>query len=200
MATKHTQLLEFVSKNAVLRGEYKLSSGASSDYYIDGKQILSRPLGLQLVADAVIEELKGHDVSSVGGLEIGAIYIAAAVSLRSLEGPKPIPLFTVRKLPKVHGTRKQIEGIVERGNTVAIVDDVVTTGGSVVQAIEAVEGIGCKVAVAISVVDRDSGARELIERHGIPYCPLMTISDLGLSNDQYRNAPSQKIADRGCVV
>jgi orotate phosphoribosyltransferase len=182
MDSKHPKLASFVEEFAVMHGRFRLASGLVSDYYIDGKQIVSRPDGLRLVAEAIREELADFPVDAIGGPEIGAIYIATAVAFASLSWPKPIPVFTVRKAKKEHGTQKQVEGVIPEGGSVAVVDDVVTTGGSVVQAIEAIRGKGCRVAVAVTIVDRRSGAAEALADLGVPYRPLLSIVDLGLSN------------------
>jgi orotate phosphoribosyltransferase len=192
MSSNHGKLVRFVREHAVLRGEFKLASGLTSDYYIDGKQIVARPEGLRLVAEAIRVELADFEVEAIGGLEIGAIYIATAVAFDSLSWPKPIPLFTVRKATKEHGSRKKVEGVIPKDGAVAVVDDVVTTGGSVLQAIEAIRGEGCKVVVAITIVDRCSGAAEALEAINVPYRPLLTIADLGLSNEQTRRGSLQR--------
>jgi orotate phosphoribosyltransferase len=184
MSSKHPELVRFIKEFAVMHGQFKLASGLTSDYYIDGKQIVSRPDGLRLVAEAIREELADYPVDAIGGLEIGAIYIATAVAFASVNWPKPIPLFTVRKAKKEHGSQKQVEGVIPEGGSVAVVDDVVTTGGSVIQAIEAIRGKGCRVALAVTIVDRCSGAAEALADLGVPYRPLLSIVDLGLSNEQ----------------
>ncbi len=184
MPTKHTDLMRFVDQYAVQRGKFTLASGLVSNYYIDGKQVTSSPEGLRLLVDALRQELIRFPVEAVGGLEIGAIPIAAAVALASTTWDVHIPAFTVRKEKKGHGTRKQIEGIIPDGAKVAVVDDVVTTGGSIVQAIEAVRGVGCTVVAAFTMVDRLSGAKEALQACDVPYFPLLTTEDLGLSNDQ----------------
>lgn len=186
MSTKHTNLLRFVDKNAVKRGEFTLASGLISNYYIDGKQVTSSPIGLNLLVDAIRVEIAGFQVDSVGGLEIGAIPIATAVAMSSASWDTQIPSFTVRKEKKTHGSRKRLEGIIQPGDRIAVVDDVVTTGGSIIQAIDAIKEAGCTVVVALAIVDRQSGAIEALQECGVPYRPLLTIEDLGLSNDHTR--------------
>ncbi len=179
----HDTLLSFVSKRAVQRGEFTLSSGQKSDYYIDGKYLVADPEGLDLVAQEMLDVLQDFEVDAIGGLEIGAIYISTAVSLKSLWAGKRLPQITVRKRKKKHGAQKLIEGLLPSpGGRIAVVDDVVTTGGSILQAIDAVEEAGCRVVVALSVVDRDAGAKEALAGRDVPYRPLITIEELGLSN------------------
>lgn len=189
MFCKHGALQSFVQAHAVVQGNVTLSSGLRSDYYIDGKSILSSPEGLSLVAEAILAELENYEVYAIGGLEIGAISIAAAVSMMSKDKPRPLPNFFVRKDAKKHGSMKQIEGFLPEGKPVAIVDDVITTGGSVIKAIDAVKEVGCQVPVAIAIVDREAGAREALESRHIEFCPLMSISNLGLSNGRSNQMP-----------
>ena len=184
MPTKYQDLMRFVDEHAVRRGNFTLASGLISNYYIDGKQITASPQGLNLLVDAIRGELTAFAVDAIGGLEIGAIPIATAVAMASVSWDSPITAFTVRKAQKQHGSRKRIEGIIPPESRVAVVDDVVTTGGSFVQAIEAIRSTGCSVVVALSMVDRQSGAMEALEACNVPYRPLLTIDDLGLSNDQ----------------
>jgi orotate phosphoribosyltransferase len=176
-------LMQFIEKNALKRGHFKLASGGTSTYYIDGKMILCDPVGLQLVARAMAEVFRPYQIDAVGGLEIGSIYVATAVSLQTLAWDRPVPQFTVRKKVKEHGAQKLIEGrYPAAGGRVGIVDDVITTGGSIFQAIDAIEEVGCNVVAVTSIVDRESGAAERLKTRGVPYLPLLTISDLGLSN------------------
>lgn len=177
------QLLGFIEKNALRRGHFKLASGGTSSYYIDGKMILCDPVGLELVARAMAAVFRPFQIEAVGGLEIGSIYVATAVSLQTLSWDRPVPQFTVRKKVKEHGAQKLIEGrYPAAGGRVGIVDDVITTGGSMFQAIEAIEEVGCKVVAVTSIVDREGGAAERLKARGVSYLPLLTISDLGLSN------------------
>src|SRR3972149_1732431 len=131
-------LADFVLENAVLRGSFKLSSGKTSNYYIDGKKVLYNPYGLQLVVKAMRQMLYSEDIDAIGGPETGAIPIAAAFAIDSLRYRFPVSAFTVRKKAKTHGTQEQVEGLLERGSRVVVVDDVGTTGGALIQAIEVV--------------------------------------------------------------
>lgn len=183
MDESRRELIAFIEKNALKRGHFKLSSGGTSTYYIDGKMILCDPVGINLVARAMAAVFKPYQIEAVGGLEIGSIYVATAVSLQTLAWDKPVPQFTVRKKLKEHGTQKLIEGRYPGpGGRVGVVDDVITTGGATFQAIDAIEAAGCKVVAVSCIVDRESGAAEGCKARGIPYLPLVTISDLGLSN------------------
>jgi orotate phosphoribosyltransferase len=167
MADYAEQILELAEKTgAVLYGEFTLASGLKSDHYWDGKKVTLSAAGSNLVGRAICGMLAGLKFDAVGGLEIGAIPIATAVALVShLEG-KDVPAFIVRKNPKEHGTRKSVEGYLTDGSRVVIVEDVVTTGESVLKAIEVVESRGCKVLKVITLVDRHEGGGDKLRRAG----------------------------------
>jgi len=195
MKTQHTELAQFIREIATLEGSFQLASGRTSTYYIDGKLVTCDPHGLQLITRAIRAELAEFHVGAIGGLENGAIPIAVAVACDTAQTENPIPAFFVRKHVKSHGTKESIEGILPRpGGQVAIVDDVVTTGESIIKAINAVEAKGSSVTVAISIVDRLSGATEALAERNVPYRPLLTIKDLGLSNEQVSTGKLQKAA------
>ena len=151
---------------ALLQGEFTLASGKKSDYYFDGKKLTLSPEGAYWVGKAMFDELTEIDVDAIGGLAIGADPIVTAVALIShLEG-KPIPAFIVRDVAKEHGTKRKIEGHLKPGSRVAIVEDVITTGGSVLRAIEAVEAVNCKVVKVIVLVDRHEGGSDKLKEEG----------------------------------
>lgn len=184
MDERFHELCEFVSTKAVKRGEFTLASGRRSSYYIDGKLITFDPAGSCLVVAAIQRVLEEFPlVGAIGGLDMGATPIAAAYAALSHNEGRPLSAFVVRKDRKEHGTRKLIEGIATKGSHVAVVDDVVTSGDSIAKAIHAVREGGCIVDVAISIVDRMSGAEELLASLDVPYHPLLSIQDLGLSNE-----------------
>ena len=174
------RVLEIAEKvGAFLHGDFTLSSGLKSDHYFDGKKITLSPEGAYWVGKAVFDELAGIDVDAIGGLAIGADPIVSAVALVShLEG-KPIPSFIVREMSKEHGTRKKIEGHLKEGSKVAIVDDVITTGGSVTKAIEAVEAANCKVVKVIVIVDRHEGGSDKLKREGYNFTSILNLSPSG---------------------
>lgn len=182
---RHPELAEFLNKRAILRGTFTLASGRRSSYYCDGKQASLTGQGLSLIADAIEREIRDLDVEAIGGMDMGATPIVAAVAFRLFQLGKPIPSFVVRKDVKGHGTKKDIEGpLPKEPSRVVIVDDVVTSGGSIVKAIEAVKAKGHDVVLAISMLDRDTGGREALAALGIPYQPLVTIDELGITNDE----------------
>ena len=155
------RLLDIIKRESFIKGDFILSSGARSSYYFDGKMTSLTPEGAYLLGKILFNLLKDTDIQAIGGPTIGADPIVAAVAVVShLEG-KPIPAFLVRGEQKEHGTQKRIEGPLPKGGKVAIVDDVMTKGGSLRGAIEAVEAEGCTVAKVIAMVDRREGAEDL---------------------------------------
>ncbi len=170
--TEENKLLEVFKKYAVLHGEFTLASGAKSSYYFDGRLLTLLPEGAYLVGKEVFSLLVGK-VDAVGGPTLGADPIVTAVAVIShLEG-QPIPAFIVRGEVKKHGTQKRIEGHLPRGGRVAIVEDVITTGGSVFQAIEAVEAEGCQVVKVIALLDRQQGGSDKLRRRGYDFVALL---------------------------
>jgi orotate phosphoribosyltransferase len=160
---------------AFLTGEFTLTSGKKSNYYIDGKKITLSPEGAYLVGKAIFDELIKTGVDAIGGVATGAYPIVTAVALVShLEG-KPIPAFIVREVTKEHGTMRKIEGHLKQGSRVAIVDDVLTTGGSVSRAIEAVEAAKCKVVKVIVLVDRHEGGSDRLKKEGYDFTTLLSV-------------------------
>ncbi|MFA5079061.1 MAG: orotate phosphoribosyltransferase [Dehalococcoidia bacterium] len=167
-------LIELAKKTGAIKfGEFILASGAKSNRYFEGKLLTLHPEGACRVGEAVFKILESSGAQAVGGLILGAIPIATAVSIISHEKGKPMLAFMVRESPKQHGTKKLIEGPLEPGMKVAIVDDVVTRGGSVFKAIEAVESFGCKVVKVVAIVDRHEGGGDKLIADGYDFVPLI---------------------------
>ena len=178
--TLKDELLNLVKEKAVLKGERKLASGQTSSFYIDGKQVTLDAQGILLFSKLILASLHGLDADAVGGPTLGADPIAAGVSLLSSQTGKPLKGFIVRKASKDHGTEKMIEGpLLEEGDKVVMVEDVITTGGSVLKAIEEVEKLNAKVVKVVCLVDRNAGADELLKQYN--YSPIFSLDDLGLS-------------------
>lgn len=152
-------------------GPYRLSGGALSDFYFDLRRITMHPRGASLIAELMIERLTGVD--AVGGMESGAIPIATAIALKS----GVIRAFFVRKSEKTYGRMRRVEGCVLKGDVVAFVEDVTTSGVSALSGIAAVEQLGCRIAKVISVLDRESGAHERVTSEGYLFESLFTSSD-----------------------
>jgi len=167
-------LIELAEKTGAIKfGEFTLASGAKSNRYFEGKLLTLHPEGACRVGEAICDILEGSGVQAVGGLILGAVPIATAVAVISHERGKSIPAFLVREAPKEHGTEKQVEGHLEPGMRVAIVEDVVTRGGSVFRAIKAVENLGCKVVKVVAIVDRHEGGSDKLIADGYDFVPLI---------------------------
>jgi orotate phosphoribosyltransferase len=175
-------LIELVRQRALKFGEFTLVSGKKARYYLDGKQITLDSSGAKLIAEGILDLLADHLPlpHAVGGMSIGADPITAAVI--TMAGVRGIPLlgFMVRKEAKGHGTKRFIEGPVEAGQTVVIVEDVVTTGGSSLDAIARCEEYGLTVARVVAIVDRCEGGSEAFASRGYPFSSLLSIRDFGI--------------------
>jgi len=160
MSTVRDQLKQLLKDRAVKIGEFTLSSGKKSNFYIDCRKVTLHPEGARLIGKIILEKIKGLKVDAVGGLTLGADpIIGAVITLSNLAG------FIVRKAAKEHGTQQKIEGIIEPGWNVLIVEDVATTGASTLSAIFAAEAAGAKVIKVISVVDREEGSAEALKNY-----------------------------------
>jgi orotate phosphoribosyltransferase len=177
-----SRLISLLRDEALTLGQFTLASGRSSHYYIDGRKVTLSAQGACLIGLGVHEFLKSHsDVVAVGGLTLGADpIVGATLALAPRCGRPGLKGFLVRKEPKGHGTGKLVEGPIDPGSIVAIVDDVATTGGSSLQAVAAVEALGCRVACVIAVLDRLEGAQAAFEARGLPFHALVTIRELGV--------------------
>lgn len=168
------KLLEVFKKKAVLKGNFTLSSGLKSSCYFDGRMVTLWPEGAYLIGKKIFDIVTKAGAEAVGGMTLGADPMVTAVAIVShLEG-KPMPVFIVRKEPKKHGTQRLIEGHLPGGARVAIVDDVITTGGSVLRAIEAVEAEGCKVVKVVVLLDRHQGGADELRRKGYDYTAILS--------------------------
>jgi orotate phosphoribosyltransferase len=175
-----TALIELVREKALKFGDFTLASGKRANYYLDGKQITLDSRGARMVAEGILQLLAERIPDAVGGMSIGADPITAAVI--TLAGASDIPLrgFMVRKEPKGHGTQRYIEGPVHPGDQVVVVEDVVTTGGSSLLAIERAEQFGLAVRGVVAIIDRLEGGREAFEKGGYQLSSLLTIRDFGI--------------------
>jgi orotate phosphoribosyltransferase len=159
------RLANLLRTKSIVRGEFTLSSGKKSNYYMDCKLTTLDPEGALLTGHCVLELLDemGVKPDAIGGLSVGADPLVTATGVVSAIQKRPLPGFLVRKEAKKHGRQKQLEGLENpRGKTVVIVDEVCTTGGSTKEAIEAAEGEGCKVVAVISLVDREEGGSQML--------------------------------------
>ncbi|VTS01505.1 orotate phosphoribosyltransferase [Tuwongella immobilis] len=172
------RLKELYLQRAVFFGNFTLASGKQSTYYINSKKILFHSEAVALLGEVLFEATADLSIQAIGGLEIGAIPMSAAAALVYHQKGRSIEGFFVRKTAKSHGSKELVEGIVNPGDTVAVIDDVLTTGESVAQAIAAVEAVGAKVARVVCVVDRLDGARERLKDYD--FRPIFTIRDFGI--------------------
>ena len=175
------ELMDLLRERALKFGDFTLASGKKSSYYLDGKQITLHSEGLRLVSEGLLELLDGVECDAIGGMSIGAdpivggILTAAASQGRSLVG------FLVRKEPKGHGTQRYVEGPVQPGAKVVIVEDVVTTGGSALQAADRVKEFGCEVVCVAGIIDRMEGGAAAFAARNLPFKSLLTIEDFGIT-------------------
>ncbi len=172
------RLLALLRQRAFRKGEFVLASGEKSDYYIDGKMIEVHPEGATLIGQAIYERIKDARVDAVGGLAVGAVPLVASTMVVCFQNGLAIEGFWVREQTKDHGTKKLIEGRLPPSARVAIVEDVVTSGGSAQKAIEAVEEAGGTIVKIIGIVDRLRGARERFEANGYAYEAVFTKDEL----------------------
>ena len=157
---------------------FKLSSGKLSRYYIDLKQITFYPQSLFILGKVMYERIKAFKPEGVGGLTLGADPIAYAISLFSYTQGDNIRPFVVRKEPKAHGMGRQVEGLLEAGSRVVVLEDVITTGTSALKAVEACRREGYEIIGVYAVVDREEGGRENLEKEGVKVYSLFKVSDL----------------------
>ncbi len=179
------QLVELIEQRALKRGSFTLASGRTASFYLDAKQVVLDAQGSMLVGRAILQRLQalGELPEAIGGMSIGADPITgAAVTMAGVAG-LPLKGFMVRKEPKGHGMQRYVEGPVEPGQRVVIVEDVTTTGGSSLLAIDRATEFGLQVERVVTVIDRLAGATEAFAARGIPLESLVTIRDLGIEPD-----------------
>ena len=172
------KLLEALKTKAYKEGVFTLASGKKSSYYINCKEVTLEAEGSLLVGKVMFDQIKEWDVTAIGGMGLGSVPISTAASLVSAMEGKPLANFIVRKESKGHGMGKKIEGKIGAGVKVAVVEDVVSTGGSTIKAIDAITEAGAEIAGIICLVDREMGGREAFFKRGIKFEPLFTISEI----------------------
>lgn len=176
------RLKEIILAKSYRKGTFKLTSGRESDFYIDGKQTTLSAEGAYLCGKLIFELLKRHPdpIDAIGGMTLGADPLVTAVSIVSFLDNQPIPAFIMRKETKKHGTEEYIEGKgnLPPGATVALVEDVVTTGGTLLKVIDRVEAQGFKVGLIVTVVDRQEGGAEALAGKGYRLEALFTREEL----------------------
>jgi len=178
--TDRERLLALLLERSFRTGDFVLASGARSSYYIDCRTTTTHAEGQALVGRMGLALLRGAGLApdSVGGLTMGADPVSYAVAHASWLAGDPVHAFTVRKQPKDHGTGRRVEGCFRAGDRVVVVEDVITSGKSALQACDAVEAEGGTVLAVIALVDREAGGREAIESRGYPVHALFAVREL----------------------
>jgi orotate phosphoribosyltransferase len=178
--TDHERLVRMLAARSARRGNFTLASGRQSSLYIDARLTTMTPDGQRLIGALGLRAIRdaGWAADAVGGLTLGADPIAYAICHASADSDHPVRAFTVRKEAKAHGTGKLVEGPLQPGDRVVIVEDVITTGGSATKAVDAVRGAGAQVLGVLALVDRDEGGREHLESLGLVVRALATATDV----------------------
>lgn len=177
-ATLKQALLQQIATEAYKEGDFTLSSGQKSSYYINGKQVTLTAMGA-LMTGRLILELLDTDVAAVAGLTLGADPMVTAVSVVSAYEHRPLPALIIRKEAKGHGTQAYIEGpVLPQGAKVVVLEDVVTTGKSAAQAVERLQNVGYQVSEIIALVDRQQGGAEFYASQNLKFTSLLTIADV----------------------
>lgn len=176
---KKDQLKTIIKNSAFKHGDFTLSSGEKSDVFFDMKPVVLHAYGSILSADLIVDLIKDSNARAVGGMALGAIALTAVVCLRSTDHCRGFSGFYIRQEVKDHGTEKLIEGYeLWKGDEVVIIDDVATTGNSLLKAINTVVSIGCKVVKVVVLVDREQGATELLAKEGYTLESIFKKSEL----------------------
>jgi orotate phosphoribosyltransferase len=173
-------LIELLARRSARRGDFTLASGKKSSFYIDARLTTMSPEGLSTIGPlglSIIRE-RGWNATAVGGLTLGADPVSYAIAYASAKDSPPLRAFTVRKEAKTHGTGKLIEGPFDPSDRVVVIEDVITTGGSALKAIETVRAAGAVVLAVLAVVDREEGGREAIEAAGVAVASMARVSEI----------------------
>jgi orotate phosphoribosyltransferase len=175
-----TRLARLLLEKSYVEGEITLSSGRKSDYYFDCKQTALLPEGAWLIGTLFMDLLKPMDITGVGGMTLGADPLVSAVTVISHMQEHPLPGFIVRKEAKGHGTGRYLEGMSNfaTGARVAMLEDVVTTGGTLIKACQRVRDAGYKIAAVCTILDREEGGREALAKAGYELKALYTREQL----------------------
>jgi orotate phosphoribosyltransferase len=180
LSAARARLVEMLAARSARRGQFTLASGRQSTLYIDARLTTMSPDGLALIGPTalVVIARAGWEPNAVGGLTLGADPVSYAIAYASAATPRPVRAFTVRKEAKAHGTGRLIEGPYREGDRVVVIEDVITTGGSAIRAIEAIRAAGGTPIGVLAVVDREEGGRESIEAQGLRVESLATAGEI----------------------
>lgn len=179
MDTRH-QLVTLLAERSARRGHFVLSSGRTSNLYIDARLTTMSPEGLTLIGPLALTAVRDAFgvVDAVGGLTLGADPISYAIAYASAQTDEPVRAFTVRKEAKAHGAGRQVEGPYNQGDRVVVIEDVITTGGSAIRAIEVLRAHGAQILGVLALVDREEGGRQAIESQGLSVISLVTAGEI----------------------
>lgn len=178
MEAARARLKQVLIEQSLMRGDFVLASGKRSTFYLDVRKTSMHPEGAALTADLLLEALSDLELAAVGGPVLGAAPLVGALAAASHRAGRPLPTFLVRKEPKGHGTAKLIEGHFPVGSPMALIEDVVTTGSSVLRALAVARGEGGNVTRVVAVVDREQGGAEAFAEQGVEYRYLFKVSEL----------------------
>jgi orotate phosphoribosyltransferase len=194
ISASRARLQKIIAKRSFGRGEVTLASGRKSDFYFNLKPTMMNPEGAALLAELTFDALKDDKYDYIGGLEMGAVPLAGAIAQLSWINGHPIAAFFVRKKSKDYGAKAQVEGLAKgeslQGKRIVIIEDVTTTGGSALKAVESIREAGGDVALVLTMVDREEGATDTFREAGLPFKALFKASE-------FLNAaarPAKKIA------
>ncbi|MEO6945503.1 MAG: orotate phosphoribosyltransferase [Nitrobacter sp.] len=180
-SASRARLAEIIRTRSFGRGDITLASGRKSDFYFNLKPTMLDPEGAALLAELSFEALKDDRLDYIGGLEMGAVPLAGAIAQLSWLKNQPIAAFFVRKKPKEHGARLAVEGLAKgeslKGKRIVIVEDVTTTGGSAIKAVDSVREAGGEIVLVFTMVDREEGAAETFAQAGVPFRALYKASE-----------------------
>jgi orotate phosphoribosyltransferase len=176
--TDRDQLRRMLLERSMRFGEFVLSSGATSNYYIDVRKTSLHPEGLRLISRMFFDVIQNDTVTAIGGLTLGADPLVAGLMLLSAERGRPLEGFLVRRTTKDHGMRGQVEGNLAGHKRVVVLDDVITSGESSLIAAEAAESYKAQVVRVLAVVDRGQGASQIFQQRGLPFSALFSINEL----------------------
>jgi orotate phosphoribosyltransferase len=173
-------LLDLFRERSLRRGEFQLTSGAKSSYYIDARPATMSAAGQRLIGRLGLAAIDGRGWKpvAVGGLTLGADPVAFAIAHASARADRPVDAFTVRKQAKAHGTGRRVEGNLSAGDSVVVIEDVLTTGGSALEAARTVEAEGARVLGVLTLVDREAGGSDRLAVEGYAVAALFTVSEL----------------------
>ena len=174
--SKREQLQQIIQEKAIFKDNFVLTSGQTSTFLFDLKPIMLESISINLIADLILEKIQNESIDAIGGLELGAIPLSVAVSLKSLD-TNPISSFFIRKNIKGHSSNKLIEGNLNLTMNIMIIEDVANTGGSILKAANTLRENGINIFKAITIVDRLAGATELLSKNNIDLLTIFNIND-----------------------